>query len=59
MKKIMLCVLLFVLAGCSSHNRPELSKTPPKTLDSQTCMEDLNVANSDCGHSVDPSFIGY
>lgn len=59
MKKIMLCVLLFTIAGCSSHNRPELGKTPPKPLDTQTCMDDLSAPNSDCAHSVDPTFIGY
>jgi uncharacterized protein YcfL len=59
MKKLIIGVFLIAIAGCSSHNRPELSKTPPKTLDTQTCMNDLNAANSDCAHSVDPSFIGY
>lgn len=54
MNKLIVYVFVCVLSGCVTNNRAKRDNSTVKPMDTLSCINDLNAANSDCVHSVEP-----
>uniref|UniRef100_A0A3B0M6T8 Uncharacterized protein n=1 Tax=Arsenophonus endosymbiont of Trialeurodes vaporariorum TaxID=235567 RepID=A0A3B0M6T8_9GAMM len=54
MNKLIVYVFVCVLSGCVTDNRAKRDNSTAKPMDTPSGINDLNAANSDCAHSVEP-----